>query len=134
VETIRIDKWLWAARLFKTRTAAAEAVASGRVRVNAERVKASRNVGAADVIEVRIGEVWRALVVIGVSGKRGSARVAATLYEETPESIAARERYAAERRLTDPIGVEKGPRPTKQSRRRLEALRRTRRGERRGGG
>jgi ribosome-associated heat shock protein Hsp15 len=131
VETIRIDKWLWAARLFKTRTLAAEAVASGRVRVNAARVKASKNVGATDVVEVRIGEMRRTLVVTGVSAKRGSARVAATLYEETPESIAARERNAAERPTTGPTGVEKGPRPTKQSRRRLEAVRRMRRGERR---
>jgi ribosome-associated heat shock protein Hsp15 len=134
VETIRIDKWLWAARLFKTRTAASEAVAGGRVRVNAERVKPSKTVGAADVVEVRIGEMRRTVVVIGVSGKRASAQLAATLYEETPESLAARERHAADRRLTDLMRAEKGPRPTKQSRRRLEGLRGTRRGERRGGG
>ena len=131
METIRIDKWLWATRLFKTRTAAADAVAAGRVRVNAERVKVSKNVGKADVVEVRIREVRRTLVVTGVSGKRGSAQVAATLYEETPESIATRERHAAEQRATDSTGVEKGPRPTKRSRRRLEAVRRTGRGERR---
>lgn len=133
METIRVDKWLWAARLFKTRTAAAEAVAAGRVRVNSERAKASKNIGAADVVEVRLGEVRRTLVVTGVAGKRGSAQDAATLYEETPESIAARERHAAERRLTNPVGGDKGPRPTKQARRRLESLRRPRGGERRGG-
>jgi ribosome-associated heat shock protein Hsp15 len=125
--SVRIDKWLWAARLFKTRAAATEAVLGGRVHLNGERVKPAKDVRADDVVELRIGEMRWTLVVRGVAEKRGSARVAATLYQETPESIAERERTAAERRLSRPLGADLGgPRPTKQDRRRIEALRRGR--------
>ena len=129
VESIRIDKWLWAARFFKTRAAATEAVLGGRVRLNGDRVKPARDVRPADVVEVRVGEVAWTIVVRGVADKRGSARVAATLYEETAESVAERARAADERRLSRPLGADlSGPRPTKQDRRRIEALRRGRRG------
>ena len=127
METVRIDKWLWAARFFKTRSLATDAVAGGHVRINGERVKPSKDVRPADVVEVRIGEVRWTVVVAGVAERRGPASVAATLYEETPESLAARQRHAAERRLARPPGAELGPRPTKQDRRRLEALRRSQR-------
>jgi ribosome-associated heat shock protein Hsp15 len=128
-ESIRIDKWLWAARFFKTRAVATEAVLGGRVRLNGERVKPAKDVRAADVVELRIGEMRWTVVVRGMAEKRGSARVAATLYEETAESIAGRERTAEERRLSRPLGADLGgPRPTKQDRRRIEALRRGRRG------
>jgi ribosome-associated heat shock protein Hsp15 len=129
VESVRIDRWLWAARFYKTRGVATEAVAGGRVRLNSERVKPAKDVRAGDVVEVRIGETRRTVVVRGVTAKRGSARVAAALYEETAESVAERERSAAERRLGRPPGADVGgPRPTKQDRRRIEALRRGRRG------
>lgn len=129
MDGIRIDKWLWAARFFKTRAAATEAVVGGRVRLNDERVKPAKDVRAADVVEVRIGEVRWTVVVHRLADKRGSARIAATLYEETAESIAERERAAAERRLSRPLGADLGgPRPTKQDRRRIDALRRSRRG------
>jgi ribosome-associated heat shock protein Hsp15 len=131
VESIRIDRWLWAARFFKTRGAATEAVVGGRVHVNGARVKPSKEIRAADVVEVRVGELRWTVVVSAVADKRGPARVAATLYEETPDSLAARERHAAERRLARPPGADLGPRPTKQARRRIDALRRSRR---RGGG
>ena len=127
METVRIDKWLWAARFFKTRSLATDAVAGGHVRINGERVKPSKDVRPADVVEVRIGELRWTVVVAGVAERRGPASVAATLYEETPESLAARQRHAAERRLTRPPGADLGPRPTKQDRRRLEALRRSQR-------
>ena len=127
METVRIDKWLWAARFFKTRSLATDAVAGGHVRINGERVKPSKDVRPADVVEVRIGEVRWAVVVAGVAERRGPASVAATLYEETPDSLAARQRHAAERRLARPPGADLGPRPTKQDRRRLEALRRSQR-------
>ena len=127
METVRIDKWLWAARFFKTRSLATDAVAGGHVRINGERVKPSKDVRPADVVEVRIGEVRWTVVVAGVAERRGPASVAATLYEETPESLAARQRHAAERRLARPPGADLGPRPTKQDRRRLEALRRSQR-------
>jgi ribosome-associated heat shock protein Hsp15 len=125
MESTRIDKWLWAARFFKTRGLATEAVLGGRVRLNDERVKPAKDVRADDVVEVRIGEMRWTVVVRAVAEKRGSARVAATLYDETAESIAERERVAAERRLSRPLGADLGgPRPTKQDRRRIEALRR----------
>ena len=129
MESVRIDKWLWAARFFKTRAAATEAVLGGRVRLNGDRVKPAKDVRPADVVEVRVGEVAWTIVVRGVADKRGSARVAATLYEETAESVAERARVADERRLSRPLGADlSGPRPTKQDRRRIEALRRGWRG------
>jgi ribosome-associated heat shock protein Hsp15 len=88
-------------------------------------VKPAKDVRPADVVEVRIGEVRFTVVVRGVAEKRGSARVAATLYAETADSIAAREQAAAERKLSRPPGADlTGPRPTKQDRRRIDALRR----------
>jgi ribosome-associated heat shock protein Hsp15 len=131
---VRIDKWLWAARFFKTRGAATAAVLGGRVKVNAERVKPAKEVRVGDTIEAKVGEVQRTIVVRGVADKRGPASVAATLYDETPESVAARERHAAERRLARPIGADLGARPTKQARRRIEALRRSQRQSRRDSG
>jgi ribosome-associated heat shock protein Hsp15 len=128
VERVRIDKWLWAARFFKTRGAATEAVLGGHVRVGGERAKPAKEVRVGDTLEIRRGELRWTVVVTGVADRRGSATVAATLYEETPESLAARERERLERRLARPLGADLGARPTKQARRRIEALRR---GERR---
>jgi ribosome-associated heat shock protein Hsp15 len=127
VNQVRIDKWLWAARLFKTRNAATEAVLGGRVHVNGERVKPSKVVRAGDTIEVTSRTVRRTLDVTGVAERRGPASVAATMYAETPESRAAREQYAKERQLARPLGADLGTRPTKQARRRLDALRRAQR-------
>lgn len=127
VESVRIDKWLWAARFFKTRRAATEAVLGGRARVNGERVKPAKEVRPADIVEVRVGETRRTVSVSSLAERRGPARVAATLYEETPESITDRQRRAEERRFARPPGADLGPRPTKQARRMIEALRRSRR-------
>ena len=127
MDAVRIDKWLWAARFYKTRSAATEAVLGGRVHVNGERVKPAKDVRVDDRLELTIGDTRRSLVVLGLAEKRGPASVAATLYEETPESIALREQRAAERRLARPLGADLGVRPTKQDRRRLEALRRAQR-------
>jgi ribosome-associated heat shock protein Hsp15 len=127
VDQVRIDKWLWAARLFKTRSAATEAVHGGRVHLDGERVKPSRVVRAGDSIELTIGTDRRTLVVTGVAERRGPASVAATMYTETPESLAAREQYANDLRLARPLGSDLGARPTKQARRRLDALRRAQR-------
>ena len=88
MDAVRIDKWLWAARFFKTRGASTEAVLGGRVHVNDERVKPAKDVHVGDRLEVTIGDFRRTLVVRGLADKRGPASVAATLYEETPESIA----------------------------------------------
>jgi ribosome-associated heat shock protein Hsp15 len=127
VETVRIDKWLWAARFFKSRGAATEAVVGGRVHVNGARVKPAKEVRVGETVEVKVGEVRWTVVVVGVADKRGPAPVAATLYDETPQSVADRERHAAERRLSRPPGADLGARPTKQARRRIDAIRRTRR-------
>jgi ribosome-associated heat shock protein Hsp15 len=126
-EAVRIDKWLWAARFFKTRSLATEAVLGGRVHVNDARVKPSKDVQVGDVVEITIGPLRRTVHVTGIADRRGSAQVAATLYEETPESVEARERFVVERRLTRPIGADLGARPTKLARRRLDALRRAQR-------
>jgi ribosome-associated heat shock protein Hsp15 len=127
VEQVRIDKWLWAARFFKTRGLATEAVLGGRVHVNGMRVKPSKDVRAGDRIEVTVGAVRRTVDITGLSDRRGSATVAATLYTETPESVEAREQHTLERRLARPLGADLGVRPTKLDRRRLEALRRAQR-------
>ena len=121
---VRIDKWLWAARFFKTRTEASDAVAGGRVHVNGARVKPSKEIAVGDMIEITLHYSKRTVHVTGLAERRASARVAATLYEETPESIRERERAAVERRFARPIGADLGERPTKRDRRLLEALRR----------
>jgi len=128
VDRIRVDKWLWAARFFKTRGAATEAVLGGHVHVGGERVKPAKEIRVGDVLEIRRGELRWTVAVIGLAERRGSATVAATLYEETAESLASRERERLERRIARPLGADLGARPTKQARRRIEALRR---GERR---
>jgi ribosome-associated heat shock protein Hsp15 len=126
-EGVRIDKWLWTARFFKTRSLATDAVAGGRVHVNETRVKPSKDVHVGDVVVVTSGALRRTVHVTGVAERRGSAQVAATLYTETPESIAAREEFVVERRLARPLGSDLGARPTKLARRRLDALRRAQR-------
>ena len=124
MEQVRIDKWLWAARFFKTRSAATEAVLAGRIQLNGERVKPAKDVCVGDTVEVRKDDLQWTVAVTGVADKRGSAAIAATLYAETAESAALREQRAQERRLSRPLGADLGMRPTKQDRRRLEALRR----------
>ena len=125
---MRLDKWLWAARFFKTRSLATEAVAGGRVHVNGARVKPAREVQVGEEIEVTLGAgVKRTVIVAALSDRRGPATAAATLYTETPESVEARERALAERRAARPLGADLGARPTKLDRRRLDALRRAQR-------
>jgi ribosome-associated heat shock protein Hsp15 len=121
---MRIDKWLWAARFYKTRSAATDAALGGRVHLNGARAKPAKDIQVGDEVEVTVGVVRRVVEVLALSEKRGPATVAATLYRETPESIEARERAAAERKLARPPGADLGARPTKLDRRRLEALRR----------
>ena len=127
MDGIRIDKWLWAARLYKTRSLATEAVLGGRVHVNGARVKPSKEIRLEDTVEAKTGTIERTVVVTGLSEKRGPASRAAGLYAETAESVAEREQQAAERRLARPLGADLGARPTKLDRRRLDALRRAQR-------
>jgi ribosome-associated heat shock protein Hsp15 len=118
MERLRIDKWLWAARFYKTRTLASEEIDKGRVHINGVAVKPAREVKAGDTVMVRTGAISRSVVVQGVSDKRGSAPVAALLFTETPESIAQRLAGAEQRRLApEPaLSLTQG-RPTKRERR-----------------
>ena len=125
-EGVRVDKWLWAARLVKTRGIAADAVKGGRVHVNGRAVKPSRELRPGDRVEITAGALRRTVVVRAVAERRGPAREAALLYEETPESIEARERAAAERRAAGQSAVNLGGRPTKRDRRRYEQATRRR--------
>jgi ribosome-associated heat shock protein Hsp15 len=120
MDRYRLDKWLWAARLYRTRALAAEDIERGRVSVNAQPAKASRELREGDLIELRQPRSVRTFVVRALSRQRGPAPAAQTLYEETPESVARREAEAAERKLRpEPaLAIEQG-RPTKRDRRRL---------------
>ena len=119
---MRIDKWLWAARFFKTRSLAQQAVAGGRVQLNGERTKRAHDVRIGDNVDVRVGD-WRWQVVVkALSDRRGPAEEARRLYEETAQSRAERERRQDLRRWgAEPAAALKG-RPTKRDRRRLEEL------------
>lgn len=119
---MRVDKWLWTARLFKTRPLAAEAVSGGRVHVNGNPVKPSREVVPGDRIDLTIGPVRRTVIVRGAAERRVSPAQVPGLYDETPESVAERERRSEQRRLGAPVSL--GARPTKRDRRRYEAGRR----------
>jgi len=124
--TMRIDKWLWAARFFKTRAIAADAVDGGKVHLNGDRVKRAKNVRVGDEIQVRQGPYEHRVVVRDLSERRGPAAEAATLYEERPESIAERERLQAQRRLEATQVAHDAGRPSKRDRRQLDELRRRR--------
>lgn len=121
MEKLRIDKWLWAARFYKTRTLASEEITRGRVEVNGQEVKPAREVKVGDTVGVRHGNVLRTVLVKGLSGTRGPAPVAQQLYEETADSIKAREEAAERRRIApEPaLTIEQG-RPTKRGRRELD--------------
>jgi ribosome-associated heat shock protein Hsp15 len=116
---MRVDKWLWTARLFKTRALAAGAVKGGRVHVDGVDIKPSREVGPGDELEITIGAVRRTVIVRGAAERRVSAAEAANLYEETEKSIAERTHQAELRQLAGPVDL--GGRPTKRDRRRYDA-------------
>lgn len=120
---VRLDKWLWAARFFKTRSLAKAAIDGGKVHVHGARGKASKEVSAGDEVRVTRGEVVRTVVVTGVAERRGNAALAATLYTETAESAAKREVAAAARRMARAGAVGPPRRPNKRQRRALKALR-----------
>ena len=117
---VRLDKWLWAARFFKTRSLATDEIGKGRVEVNGQTAKASREVRVGDRVELRQGSVRRTVTVCGLSAVRGPAPVAQSLYAETPESIASREEAARSRRLApEPAAAIGQGRPTKRNQRQL---------------
>lgn len=125
MDKVRIDKWLWAARFYKTRSLASEEIDKGRVAVNGVEAKPAREVKVGDSVSMRREGVTRTVVVRAVSDVRGPAPVAQQLYEETPESVQAREQAAEQRRFArEPaLAIEHG-RPTKRGRRDLEEARR----------
>ncbi|MES2323680.1 MAG: RNA-binding S4 domain-containing protein [Pseudomonadota bacterium] len=119
MDNVRIDKWLWAARFFKTRSLATEAIDSGRVRLDGERIKPARPVKIDDKLIIDNGaDVWEVLV-LGISDKRGSAPVARLLYEETSASVTKRENEQEARKLYREPGTTIKGRPTKRDRRAL---------------
>ena len=121
MDSQRIDKWLWAARFYKTRSLAVEEIGKGRVEVNGQSVKPAREVRIGDRVVLRQGPVTTTVQVLGLSPQRGPAPVARQLYLETPESVAARAQAAEQRRLArEPaLSIAEG-RPTKRDRRQLE--------------
>lgn len=124
MERQRIDKWLWAARFYKTRSLASEDLDLGRVAVNGQAAKPAREVKVGDTVTIRRDASVRTVVVRGLSGVRGPAPVAQQLYEETPESLATRERAAEQRRYArEPALSIRDGRPTKRERRDLEQAR-----------
>ena len=119
-DKVRLDKWLWAARFFKTRGLAGDEIGKGRVDVNGQAAKASKELRVGDLVSLRQGEVHRTVAIKALSAQRGPAPVAQAMYEETAESVAQRLKLAAQRRLNpEPaLSIEQG-RPTKRDRRQL---------------
>ncbi|MEI8324131.1 MAG: RNA-binding S4 domain-containing protein [Betaproteobacteria bacterium] len=124
MERLRIDKWLWAARFYKTRSLASAQVDKGRVLVDGAGVKPARELKPGDLVQLRIGVVTRRVMVLGLSDKRGSAAQAALLFQETPESVHLRLAAAEQRRLApEPaLSLTQG-RPSKRQRRETEQAR-----------
>ena len=120
---VRLDKWLHAARFFKTRAVAAQAITSGKVELNDVRAKPAKLVHLGDRLRVRRGPYLYLLTVRGLSERRGPPAQAATLYDEDPAGKAARERLAHQLRIAPPPSYEGKGRPTKRDRRELERLR-----------
>jgi len=124
MDRLRTDKWLWAARFFKTRSLASEEIKKGRVRINGVAIKPAHEVKSGDTVQLHCAGMTRTVVVQAISDKRGPAPVAAVLYEETPASVASRSIAAEQRRLAPEPALSLGHgRPTKRDRRASENLR-----------
>lgn len=118
-DRVRLDKWLWAARFFKTRGLATEAVAGGKVEVNGENAKPAKAIKPGDELRIRLGAYEHVVVVRDLAARRGPASVAQQLYEETADSRAAREKLAQQLSLAPAPSYEDAGRPTKKDRRQL---------------
>ena len=124
ITRVRLDKWLWAARFFKTRALAAQAIETGKVEVNGERAKRAKQLQVGDQLRIRLGPYHHVVNVRAVSEHRGPASIAAGLYEETEESRKAREAMQLQMKVAQAVpGYDRG-RPTKKDRREIERLRR----------
>ena len=122
VKSVRIDKWLWAARFYKTRSLAGTAVQGGKVHINGQRVKPSKNVSVGDKIEISRNQEVIQLHVLALSERRGSASVAQLLYEETEESIQRRTFYRQQRKILNASMPVSRQRPDKHQRRKIRSL------------
>jgi ribosome-associated heat shock protein Hsp15 len=121
MDSLRIDKWLWAARFYKTRSLACDEVSKHRVQINGQDVKPAREVKVGDTLTVRQGNITKIVLVKGISAARGPAPVAQLLYEETAESVALRAKQAEQNRLAfEPAHSIEHGRPTKRDRRQIE--------------
>jgi ribosome-associated heat shock protein Hsp15 len=121
MDSLRIDKWLWAARFYKTRSLACDEVTKHRVQINGQDVKPAREVKVGETLTVRQGNITKTIQVKGISASRGPAPVAQLLYEETPESIALRAKLAEQNRMAaEPAHSIEHGRPTKRDRRQIE--------------
>ena len=121
MDKIRIDKWLWAARFYKTRSLATEEFDKGRVRINDAEVKPAKEVKVGDTVVLRQGPLTRTLVVRGISDKRGGAPQAQLLYQETEASLIQQELLAEQHRL-EPANAQEHGRPTKRDRRSIDKV------------
>jgi ribosome-associated heat shock protein Hsp15 len=121
MDSLRIDKWLWAARFYKTRSLACDEVTKHRVQINGQDVKPAREVKVGDTLIVRQGNITKTVLVKGISAARGPAPVAQLLYEETAESVTLRAKQAEQNRLAfEPAHSIEHGRPTKRDRRQIE--------------
>ncbi len=123
-EVVRLDKWLWAARLFKTRALAVEAIGGGKVQVNGERVKRSKTLKAGDRVRVRKGPYEYRLTVCSTAARRVSPKDVATMYDESEESRVARERLIEQHRMASAASNQTDGRPTKKERRQITRFKR----------
>jgi len=123
VEGVRVDKWLWAARFFKTRSLAADAIDGGKIQVNGDRAKRSRELRIGDTVQIRNGPYLHEVVVRALGDRRGPASVARGLYDETPESAAAREKLRSQLSLLPAAFIPGKERPTKRDRRAIRKFR-----------
>ncbi|MCK5071221.1 MAG: RNA-binding protein [Desulfocapsa sp.] len=119
-EQVRIDKWLWAARFFKTRGLASKAASGGKAFLNDQRCKPSKPVAIGDMIRIHKGQVEQTVIVLAISSRRGPAKIAQTLYEETESSIATREKKKQERSLFYAGQSMPSKRPGKRDRRKIK--------------
>lgn len=119
VARVRIDKWLWAARFFKTRALAQAAVNAGKVKLHDERIKPAKEVRIGDVLAIRVGEFTWGVTVKALAEHRGPAEIARKLYEESAESVAQRTAQIADRKASGNLGGERKGRPTKRERRQI---------------
>ncbi len=123
--TVRLDKWLWAARFFKTRSLAKQAVDGGKVQLGGQRVKAARPIHPGDLLEIRRGHDSMEVTVLQLASRRGPAKIAQTLYQESPASIESRTQRQEQASLEKAAAMEPGGRPSKKDRRQIRRFKET---------